>query len=69
MTIYQEAHAKIDRLPEETVYIFVQLMDKMTTARQMEQRKASNMNMFLETAGRIDIDEDAVNSLREVSLI
>lgn len=69
MTIYQEAHAKIDQLSEETVYIFLQLMNRMTTDRQEEQIKSAERNMFLETAGKIDIDEDAVNSLREVSLI
>ena len=29
MTIYQDAHAKIDPFPEETVQIFVQLMGRM----------------------------------------
>ena len=30
MTVYQEAHTRIDQLPEETVLLFIQLMDKMS---------------------------------------
>ena len=32
MTVYQEAHEKIDQLPEDTVYLFIQLMERMQDA-------------------------------------
>lgn len=67
MTIYQEAHAIIDRLPEETVCLFIQLMDKIApeSARKEMRRKTG----FLASAGKIDVDGDAVRQLREVSMI
>ncbi|MBR3045308.1 MAG: hypothetical protein IKI45_12605 [Oscillospiraceae bacterium] len=68
MTIYQEAHAKIDSFPEETVQIIVQLMDKMkkpSTKKKTSEKK----KRFLETAGKIDIDSDAILKLREESMI
>ncbi len=69
MTIYQEAHAKIDTFPEETVQIFIQLMDKMKTTSFEKDKTADKKKRFLETAGKIDIDGDAILKLREESMI
>ena len=66
MTIYQEAHEKIDTFPEETVYLFVQLMDQMKKTSH-EQKKLSGKSRFLNSAGKIDIDGDAILQLREAS--
>lgn len=68
MTIYQEAHAKIDSFPEETVQIIVQLMDKMKKPSTKE-KTSEKKKRFLETAGKIDIDSDAILKLREESMI
>ena len=68
MTIYQEAHAKIDSFPEETVQIIVQLMDKMKKPSTKE-KTSEKKKRFLETAGKIDIDSDAIMKLREESMI
>lgn len=68
MTIYQEAHRKIDTFPEETVRIFIQLMDNMSNS-STTKRQASKKTRFLETAGKIDIDAEAIQQLREVSMI
>ena len=67
MTIYQEAHSKIDRLPEETVILMIQLMDKMNVSTATD--KSKKRKQFLQTAGCIDIDGKAVNNLREASMI
>ena len=67
MTIYQKAHSKIDQFPEETVYLFIQLMDKM--APDTTRKAKSDKSKFLSTAGKIDIDENAVARLREASTI
>ena len=69
MTIYQEAHNKIDQFPEETVYLFIQLMDKMSRVRHDYTSKTDSKLKFLETAGTIPIDSDAVAKFREVSMI
>ncbi len=66
MTVYQEAHRKIDEFPEDTVYLFIQLMDKMSADKKNEGKRKRE---FLQTAGRIDIDETAVYQLREESVI
>ena len=68
MTIYQEAHNKIDTFPEETVRIFIQLMDRMKKPSASKKQTAQK-SAFLDTAGMIDIDEDAVTQLREASMI
>ena len=69
MTVYQEAHDKIDQLPEETVYLFIQLMDKMNADKKYNTPKSVGKARFLETAGKIDIDDEAISQLREVSII
>lgn len=66
MTVYQEAHSKIDQLPEETVYLFIQLMNQITPG---VPRKSKNKSGFLASAGKIDIEEGAVTKLREASAV
>ena len=69
MTVYQEAHKKIDQFPEETVHLFVQLMDRMTRNSKKTVSNSEKKAKFLATAGKIDIDENAVSHLREESMI
>lgn len=69
MSIYQEAHAKIDTFPEETVQIFVQLMDRMKKPSNEKEKDPMRKSQFLETAGKIDIDGEAIIKLREDSMI
>lgn len=69
MTVYQEAHRIIDKFPEETVYLLIQLMDKMSGNSESSATNKSKKAKFLATAGKIDIDENAVSCLREVSII
>ncbi len=69
MTVYQEAHSKIDQFPEETVSLIIQLMDKMKTDTSGNKAKHGTKSAFLATAGKINIDQEAVYNLREESLI
>ena len=69
MTVYQEAHRKIDQFPEETVHLIIQLMDKMKGVDSTGRKSSDRKKKFLETAGKIDIDEQAVMNLREDSMI
>ena len=69
MTVYQEAHSKIDQFPEETVSLIIQLMDKMKTDTSGNKAKPKAKSAFLATAGEIDIDQEAVYNLREESMI
>ena len=69
MTVYQETHKKIDQFPEETVHLFIQLMDRMIKDPEVEVSNAGKKSKFLKTAGTIDVDENAVLHLREVSVI
>lgn len=69
MTIYQEAHSKIDQLPEETVMLFVQLMDRMNESASVAKKHRTDKKKFLESAGTIDIDGDSVLRLREESML
>ncbi len=68
MNVYQEAHIKIDQLPEETVYLFIQLMDRMS-GDTGGAGKGKKLDRFFEAAGKIDIDGDAVERLRGESVI
>ena len=69
VTVYQEAHKKIDQFSEETVYLFIQLMDKMKADSSRDQATSRKKSRFLATAGKIDIDSEAISHLREVSMI
>ena len=69
MTIYQEAHTKIDQFPEDTVYLFVQLMNKMNLKASDEGKTVKSKEKFLESAGKIDVDAKAIDLLREASMI
>ena len=69
MTVYQEAHRKIDEFPEDTVYLFIQLMEKMKTSATQDRQTEKKKMDFLATAGKIDIDGEVISHLREVSRI
>ena len=69
MTIYQQAHEKIDRFPEETVLLFIQLMDMIETTSDSSSEVSKKKSRFLASAGKINIDEKAVAELREASIV
>ncbi len=63
--LQQEAHEKIDRLSDSNIRFLLTIIDSMQTA---EIPKLDPKKEFLKTAGSIDIDEDAVNQLRECGI-
>lgn len=69
MTIYQEAHSKIDQMPEETVFLFVQLMDRMNENASVAKKRSTSKKKFLESAGTIDVDGESILWLREESIL
>ena len=69
MTIYQEAHSKIDQMPEETVFLFVQLMDRMNENASVAKKRSTSKKKFLESAGTIDVDGESILRLREESIL
>ena len=70
MNVYKEAHTKIDRLPEESVYLIIRFMDMIggKTAQKAE-KEAGKLDYFFDLAGNIDIDDEAVSQLRNASMI
>lgn len=69
MTIYQEANSKIDQMPEETVFLFVQLMDRMNENASVAKKRSTSKKKFLESAGTIDVDGESILRLREESIL
>ncbi|MDY6323998.1 MAG: hypothetical protein SPL99_02890 [Catonella sp.] len=72
MTLQQEAYNKIDQLSDDNVRFVIQLIDKIQQGGTNEEATSSRQkkkNAIMKYAGKIDVDEDAVNELRERSMI
>ncbi len=72
MTLQQEAYNKIDQLSDDNVRFVIQLIDKIQQGGTNEEATSSRQkkkNAIMKYAGTIDVDEDAVNELRERSMI
>ena len=84
MTIQQEAYKRIDEMTEDGVRILIDIIDKMRFVSlngfknnddikisdiSIAQSKAEKKKRFLESAGKIQIDGEAVRELRERSMI
>ncbi len=84
MTIQQEAYKRIDEMTEDGVRILIDIIDKMRFVSlngfknnddikisdiSLAQSKAEKKKRFLESAGKIQIDGEAVRELRERSQI
>jgi len=84
MTLQQEAYSRIDQMTDDGIRILIDMIDKMKvvsvtgfksfgdgvpnsdeTAITKEEKK----NRFLQSAGKIRIDAQAVDELRERSMI
>lgn len=59
----------ISAFDEEKSDDFLNAIDLLTPERVAKMNKAEKKELFLHSGGKIDIDEDAVNMLREVSVI
>lgn len=70
MTLKQEAYKEINKLSEEDIRIIILLMKRMQpSAKSTADASASGKAAFLASAGKIDIDEEAVYDLRNRSMI
>lgn len=63
MTLRQEAYREIDRLTDENVRLVITLMRKIQPDAGSREDMSDRKKAFLESAGKIDIDEEAVNEL------
>lgn len=69
MNLKQEAYSEIDRMSDENVRFLIMLMKKIQPEASKSKTAGRNKEKFLASAGKIDIDEDAVNDLRKRSMI
>lgn len=85
MTIQQEAYSRIDQMTDEGLKILIDMIDKMRTVSvtgfknkandipiktvDMPLSKEEKKKLFLQSAGKIKIDAEAVKNLRERSII
>lgn len=69
MTLRQEAYNEIDKLSDEDVRFIIMLMKKIQPDTSKKETAAKRKLAFLASAGKVDIDETAVNDLRNRSMI
>ena len=70
MTLKQEAYKEINKLSEEDIRIIILLMKRMQPSSvHSASASSSGKSAFLASAGKIDIDEEAVYDLRNRSMI
>lgn len=70
MTLLQTAYERINNLPEEKikqVIIFIDLLESNQNVATYS--KSEKIDKFLSTAGKIQIDEQAIYNMREMSMI
>lgn len=85
MTLQQEAYRRIDEMTDDGIRKLIDMIDKMktmsvagfkdinestsTTSENAPMTKAEKKQRFMQSAGTIQIDAEAVNQLRERSRI
>lgn len=83
MTLQQEAYSRIDQMTDDGIRVLIDMIDKMKTVSVIGFKNTSvtdsNVNkevsrtekkrQFLQSAGKIKVDANSVNELRERSLI
>ncbi|MEE0954819.1 MAG: hypothetical protein U0L49_03270 [Eubacterium sp.] len=69
MTLKQEAYREIDRLSDEDIRFVITFMRKIQPSNSRQESKAEGKTAFLASAGKIDINEEAVTDLRNRSMI
>ncbi len=67
--IQQEAYNRIIQLPDDKIRVLIALMDMMQDPQKDDPLDAESLERFLKTAGQLDIDGDAIDRLREESLV
>ena len=85
MTLQQEAYSRIDQMTDDGIRVLIDMIDKMKTVSVIGFKNnkvdVSNLSLdtkilkeqkkrnFMQSAGKINVDANAVNELRERSII
>lgn len=85
MTLQQEAYSRIDQMTDDGIRVLIDIIDKMKTVSVIGFKNnkvdVSNLSLdtkilkeqkkrnFMQSAGKINVDANAVNELRERSII
>ena len=85
MTLQQEAYRRIDEMTDDGIRKLIDIIDKMktmsvtgfkeldentsTVSENVPLTKSEKMQRFMQSAGKIQIDAEAVRQLRERSMI
>ena len=85
MTLQQEAYSRIDQMTDDGIRVIIDMIDKMKTVSVIgfkenevsisitqssdPMSKAEKKRRFMQSAGKINVDANAVNELRERSMI
>mgnify|MGYP003359686324 CR=1 FL=1 len=83
MTLQQEAYSRIDQMTDDGILVLIDMIDKMKTVSvtgfnntgvtdsnvNKEISRAEKKRRFMQSAGKIKVDANSVNELRERSLI
>ena len=67
--IQQEAYDRIIKLSDDKVRVLIELMDMMQLPQDDARMDDASLEAFLQTAGQIEVDGDAIIRLREESLV
>ena len=79
MTLQQEAYSRIDQMTDDGIRVLIDMIDKMKTVSvtgfkntgvidsnvNKEISRAEKKRRFMQSAGRIKVDANSVNELRE----
>ena len=85
MTLQQEAYSRIDQMTDDGIRVLIDMIDKMKTVsvigfKESETNpsdskpvvaisKAEKKDRFMQSAGMVKVDADAVSELRKRSMI
>ena len=83
MTLQQEAYSRIDQMTDDGIRVLIDMIDKMKTVSvtgfkntgvtdsnvNKEVSRTEKKKRLMQSAGKIKVDANSVNELRERSLI
>ena len=85
MTLQQEAYSRIDQMTDDGIRVLIDIIDKMKTVsvigfkdnkvavsnspEDTKMSKEQKKRIFMQSAGKVKVDANAVNELRERSII
>ena len=85
MTLRQEAYSRIDQMTDDGIRVLIDIIDKMKTVSVIGFKnnkvavsnspidtgmsKEQKKRIFMQSAGKVKVDANAVNELRERSII